>query len=318
MTFRFRLFPEIVLIALSSGTGYAQDAASPARPRAIMSPVPFWHDNSLQALNGRPGAFFDLPNGQLVIALPNTASASGYDQLRYGIANGADAAVVFSLQPSGVGMISYAYGLNGAPQARQQTQRFYILLPSHDSTLASPRSAWAFELENTTIPDRTATVALATMRMVGWTDPATAASKVFGLAVELQSTYLPGFANAFIEGRVANPFTAAALAGLPANIVAQVGNFLQPGIGSSTRTVIAPLFRPGADKLVIADNYSMGITELLRTGGLRQDSSYAVALLSAVNLYRENGGEGALTLPDVTPTNALDGTIQQAASLALK
>ena len=122
--------------------------------------MPFWHDGAPLDLNGSPGAFFDFPHGQLVILLPNAASAGGYKQLHYGIANGADAAIAFSLKPPNASMIEYAYIVNDDPQARQRSLRFYFLLPSHDSTLVPTPGPWGFGMQETTIPDRTAHLGL--------------------------------------------------------------------------------------------------------------------------------------------------------------
>jgi hypothetical protein len=156
------------------------------------------------------------------------------------------------------------------------------------------------------------------MRIVRWSNPIITANQVYSLATRLQSTYIPGFTDAFVEGQVANQFTPADLKGLPDSVAAQVRAFLQPGIGSSGHTVLAPLFRPGASKPVIADNYYIGIKKLMRTRMLGQDSAYTGALSNALELFLQNGGAGALTLPTVAPSTALDSTIQQAASLAFK
>lgn len=314
--FQFRFLTGVILVASSAVFCYGQ--AQSAQPTVVMSPVPFWHNSSLSSLNGQPAAFFDLQQGQLVVVIPDQFSVGRYQQLRYGIPNGTKATINFSLQPSATGAINYTYNLNDDPQARQRTHDFYILLPSHDSTLQAATGVWPCGFVDTAIPDRTSTVALGMMRMVRWTDPAPNASKVYGLTTGLQSMYLPGFAQAFVEGLVASRFTHADLIGLPDNVVAQVQRFFEPGIGSSALTVLAPLFLPGADKLVVADNYFTGLTKLLHTGMLPKDSAYTNALLSAINLFRDTGGEGTLMLPGVMPTNALDATIQEAASLALK
>lgn len=154
--------------------------------------------------------------------------------------------------------------------------------------------------------------------MVHWSDPTPTPNKVLGLGMTAVSSYLPGFADAFIEGNVANPLTAQALSGLPSDVAAQAAHFLQPGLGSSGCQVLAPLFRPGADKLVVAANYHYGIQSLTNAGSLNAKSAYVGALLDALAVFLQSGGTAALAIPTVAPSGPVETAIQQAVSLALK
>ncbi len=207
----------------------------------IFSPLPAWSSDASQSGNGSPGAFFDFEQLQVVLLVPDPSGAPGLKQVRYDVPNGTNASVTFSVQPAAGGKILYSYWLTDSPQSRQRAQKFAVLLPSHDSTLVWLPCAWTWGMDQTTLPDRTATVPLATMRMAYWNDPAPTANKVFGLEMAAASTYLPGFADAFVEGYVANPLTAQALTRMPGDVAAKAGRFLQPGVGTSSRTVIAPL-----------------------------------------------------------------------------
>jgi hypothetical protein len=300
----------------------SQAPAQNIKPAHIFgSPLPPWPgDNVPLNTQGSEAAFFDFGRHQAVIVTPNSNSPQGYSISRYDVPNGNNAHVDFSIQPSAGGVIAYSYVLNDDPQSPQLLHRFTILLPGHDLTLASPRGAgWNFTTEQTGIPDRTATVLLGTMQMVHWSNQAPASSRASGLALTLRSSYLPGFADAFMEGYVGNPLSADQIDHLPASIAAPLKSLLQPGIASTPRIVLAPLFKPGAPQLVIAGNFRWGLQALSNSGILSGNSSYIRDLSQKLLDFIQaaaSGGATSLALPSATPSSPIENTIQQAVLLA--
>jgi len=287
-------------------------AQGPAR--IVKSPVPIWNE---VAPPEKPGAFFDPSQNQVVLAIPTPGNAN-LRWLRYDIPNGANAAVEFSVQASSAGSIQYTYSLNDDPRAPQRSKRFRMLLPAHDSSLVTSSNVWQFETESTTLPDRTATVRAGTMRFASWRDPASGEAKVSGLRLALESTYLPGFVDSFIEGQVKNPLTPEVVSNLPADIRQQAQQFLEPGIGNTPQFLIGPLFRPDTRKTVIAANYHFGISLLQRAGRIRPDSPYAKQLLDSLSTFLTAGYTPAPTMPSTAPSSPLEQVIHQALLLCFR
>jgi hypothetical protein len=155
------------------------------------------------------------------------------------------------------------------------------------------------------------------MRRVYWSRADARPERSYGLALSLTSTYLPGFADAYIEGYVATPFTASSLNGLSGDIATQASRFLQHGIGSSPYIVVAPLFRPDASRLVMASNYLWGIEALMQTGVV-QPTKFLRELSAQLSKFVQSEGVAALDMPTVAPSGAIDTAIQQAAVMAFK
>lgn len=287
--------------------------------RVVGSPVPFWPPEGIEAgRSGNQRVFFDSAENQVVFLLPDPSGLQAPRQIRYDIPNGATPSISFSVQAIADGKARYTYILGDDPRSRQRSQRLTILLPSHDNGLVSAPGNWKFGTENTTLPDRTATVAMATMRKISWTAPGP--NPAAALALGLESSYLPGFAEAFVEGQVPNPLTQEVLGALPAEVASQATPFLEPGFGTSKYVVLAPLFRPNASKLVIAANYHYGVSVLTQSvlteeGRLDPKSAYMKDLLAVLGSFLRSGGVGEL-LPKAAPSSALEAEIQKALTLA--
>ena len=284
--------------------------------RIVMSPVPIFEENSAQSSGpAKTGAFFDVKQNQLVLVLPGSGPLPV--QLRFDIPNGVNAAIGFSLQPLGMGTIKYEYSLSDDTASPQRSNRLMILLPNSDSSLAGS-GPWVFERERTSFAEHAGAAHMGTMTFASWRDPSSSEGKIAGLVVGLESTWLPGFADAFVEGHVKNPLGRSVLAGLPLQIAQQVEHFLQPGIGNSAHLVIAPLFRSNTPKIVVAANYHFGISALRQAGRIGAASPYADQLLQSLSRFVDAGGTGVLGATSAAPDGPLEKAIQQAVALALK
>ncbi len=284
----------------------------------VMSPVPIWSQSSaLQAPPaGQTAAFFDTAANQLVLVSSDALGSAR--QVRWDIPNATKAAVSFSIQ-SGPGGVAYTYALTDDPQALQRSKQLSILTPASDTGLESGASgSWQYSAVDSGLPDRTSAVNMGTMRWVRWRDASSGKGKIAGARFTMQSPYLPGFADAFVEGQVDNPITADALANLPPQIGGQAKQFLQPGIGSAPYIILAPLFRPGTSKHVIAANYHYGISALMRSSALGSAPAYSQQLLQSLGAFLNAGATGAIALPSVAPNSPVEKAIQQSVALALQ
>jgi hypothetical protein len=209
---------------------HAQLAAQSAKPARIeFSPIPILSPSSLDtAPADKPTAFYDTIKHQVVIQVPSTTGIP--NRLRYDIANGAHPSVSFGIHRSSTGAIEYQYVLTDDPLSVQRSQEFELLLPANDTTLAAGVTSWNFTISETTIPDRTSSQNMASLRSISWQNTSTANSVVSGVALQLSSRYLPGFTTAFVAGQTSNPLTATTILGLPSLLQPQLQSFLERGI----------------------------------------------------------------------------------------
>jgi hypothetical protein len=303
-----RLISGFVVI---SAIGVSSSAPAQQPARLVKSPIPIWND---AILPDKPGAFFDPGRNQVIIVL-SAPGEGGLRQLRYDVSNGTEASVEFSVQPLANGVLHYTYALNDAPRAPQRSKRVRMLLPAHDASLVASSNRWQFETEATTFPDRTATVRGGLMSFAAWRDPAAGEDKVAGLIMGLDSKYLPGFIDTFVEGQVNNPLGPEILAALPAEIKQQAQHFLEPGTGNTPQIVLGPLFRPDTNKQIIAANYHFGISVLQRGGRIATDSSFAKQLLENLSVFLTGASKAGPVMPSAVPSSALEQVIQKALSL---
>src|SRR6266404_296366 len=280
MTTRSRLWLSVCILILSA-SARAQSSAQPTKPgRLVFSPIPFLTPTALQGTpSGKPVAFFDAAANQILIQLPADGTTLPQRQIRYDIPNGAHPLLAFSVDQSGAGPSKYTYSITDNPRDPQRTQRVEILLPSSDTGLISPAVGWKFASVATTLPDRSSTVNNGTMNAVSWENPSSGSTLVSGISLSIASTYLPGFANAFIAGKTGNPLTRDVLVGQPAALQPQLQQFLESGIGQTSYWVIGPLFKGETSKAVIAANFHFGVSVLIRNGQLDGNSPYISSLI---------------------------------------
>lgn len=282
------------------------------------STLPPYTDSNLPN-DGHAHALFDFPNNQIVIILPPDQSGGSPRTLRYDVPNRVNPEISWAVAASPSGGYSYSYSLNDDPQSRQRSSWLAVLVPDHDTTLArADTSPWQFSVTHTQVPDRTSTVAMAAMNMVSWSDPSPLLTRLVGQKFALASQYSPGFCAFFVEGLVTNPLTAQALASIPAAIAPDVQRATSPGIGSTQKLAICPLFRTGTSKTVIASNYFLGIQHLAKQGDLDSTSKYFQQLSNYLQNFLSSGGVGSLASPDFEPGPSLERQIQNALSISLQ
>ncbi len=281
--------------------------------RMIRLPAPPWTG---EASSPAQHVYYDSQNHQIVIVPPATGGAPAAPQ-RFDLPDGTRPIVTSSVSGESGSALAYSYQITDSPDTFQRTARIDILLPSHDSGLTGG-GAWPLAFKATNIPDRTATVAWASMRWAYLQDPKPTPGKLAGLSLSLTSTYLPGFADAVAEGYAANPISAAAVAGFDAATAAQLQRFLDPYARGNIFVLLAPMFRPGASELVIASNYNLAIQQLARGGALDANSPFVVDELNRLRSFLEGQGEIQLGTPAVAATSPLEKEIQQAMSIALQ
>ncbi|MBI2685895.1 MAG: hypothetical protein HYX27_06245 [Acidobacteria bacterium] len=285
--------------------------------RLIMSPVPFLttdaHNKVLS--DKKQSAFFDSKRNQLVLFVANLSDGP-LEERRYDIPNATRANLNSSVATSDGKIFHYTFSLTDHPQTPQAAARLALFLPGSDNTLECTVARWAFTRQPTDIGDRVSAVHGGKMAYAVWEYSAKSPA-AFQQAV-LRSTYKPGFADAYVSGRVAKPLTSDGLAGLSPELVQQVQDFLTPGIGSNHHLVIAPIFRPGLSKEVIAANFHYGISVLMNNGSLARDSAYSRELLNNLSAFLGEQGLGAgIATPVAKPATALEVSIQQAAAISL-
>ena len=281
--------------------------------RIMRIPAPIWNTDA--QLANKPGAYFDPKANQLVV-IQSDATSTSPKEIRYDIPNGAHPTIGFSMARGKDGRITYTYSLQDTPRSLQVTQRFSLVLPAHDSALVPFGSTWTASFSQTSFPDRTATVPLAQMRLLTWSNPA--GSDPATMHSQLESAYLPGFVDAFVEGRVNNPLTADVIAVLPKQVAETARHFLLPGVGSYGMPVLGPLFRPDTSTAIIAANFQHGLSRSLKAGDIREDSAYAKELLAALERLTDAGGVGTLGIISATPSTPLEQQISVSIGLALE
>jgi hypothetical protein len=299
-----------VLILCCSSLG----AQPTARPMPTAAPA--WPgDGSLSSLDPKQSVFYDIPAAQVVI-LTRDASGNVLAVKRRDVPNRAAPSVAYTVQGAPGGLLQYRYIITDPASAQQRTRRISILLPSHDSGLSA--IGWPTTFVGTPFPDRSATVAFATMRNVVFEDPSSGSAKVQGLQLRLQSGYLPGLGEATVEGQVANPITSSDFSGVDKSVETALSGFLEPGLGSTRYTVLAPLFRPDTSKVAIASNFHYGISVLQTQGRLDASSAYVSQLLAALRGLLEASGAVAFPAVSAPPATPLEREIQNAIAIALQ
>lgn len=301
-----------LFLAVACGFVSAQSRLVPVR-----TPAPVWPgDAATAAASPQQNVFYDVANAQAVI-LTRGADGSVSAEVRRDIPNRATPSVSFSVQPSEGAGLQYSYTLTDPPSAMQRTKSVSVLLPDHDSGLSA--AGWPSRFESTTLPDRSATVSMATMRRLIWEDTSLSSAKIQSVQFVLNSTYLPGFGDAEIHGLVNSPIMPSDFSGLSAGSAAELAGFLEPGIGSTQYKVLVPLFRQDTSKLVIASNFSYAVTVLSHQGVLNASSPYVKQLAASLQQFLlGQGTAGAFQAVAVAPTTPLEQTIQGAVAIALQ
>jgi hypothetical protein len=290
-------------------------ATAQTKVRLVRSPVPFWPPD-VEAAN-KAGVYFDSKLNQIVIKAEQNPGSQILKEIRYDVANGTSPRVAFSATRTASGKISYSYSLVDDTVTPQVTLRLSLLLPASDASRTVGNSAWAAETSPTTIPDRTNALPLATMQFLGWTHPGKPVRGAASL-MQLESSYLPGFIDAFAEGDVPTPVTHAALATLPADLADQAARFMEPGVGSSGILVLGPLFRPDLPKSAIATNFHYGFERLMGSGAINPESAYAKAALAALDAFLQNGAIGRPQTIQPKPVTSFEQQLDSAMTLAFQ
>ena len=293
---------------LAAALAYGQSAS-----RAMKLPAPLWTG---QLNDPKQHIYYDIQKNQLVVISDTSAPAALAQQTRYDLPNRANPMILYTINASS-GTVIYTYVVNDDANSPQRSKRFSLLLPEHDSGLTAG-GAWKFAAEPTTLPDRTQTVSMATMRWVSLEDPSTAPAKVVGLSLGLRSTYLPGFVDALVEGLVAKPLTPEAVSGFDAATGAQLQPFLNRGSQGRPSFLLGPLFRPGAPKLAIGSNYDYGIQRLAHSGELDPNSIYVKTALDHLGTFVRGQGAVSFVPVDVAPTTPLEQQIQNGLNMSMR
>ncbi len=298
---------------LLAASGCLLSAQSP-QAIPILTPAPVWPgESAAAATNGT--VFYDVPNVQAVI-LTRDGDGNVAGEVRRDVAGWAKPSVSFSVQGLPLGTLLYSYTLNDPPSARQRTNLVSVLLPDHDSGLTA--SGWPSTFQATSLPDRSATVSMATMRNLIWADASMSTAKIQNLQLTLQSAYLPGFGDAEVQGMVNNPVTQSDIDALSGDAAQQLAGFLASGVGSTRYKVLVPLFRPDTSKLVIASNYYYGVFSLQHARLLSPNSPYVTQLAASLQQFTMQGGTSPLQAPAAAPSTALEQLIQSAVSIAFQ
>jgi len=300
------------LSLLAVTVGFASAQAPRLTPLRI--PAPLWPGEAAATTNTEQGVYYDLANAQAVI-LTRGAGGNVVGEVRRDIPNLATPAVSFSVQRS-QGSLLYSYVLTDPPSAKQRTKSVSVLLPDHDSGLAT--TGWPTQFAATTLPDRSATVSMATMRSLTWEDQSLSSASIQNLQLALRSNYLPGLGDAEVQGLVNNPITPADFSGLSPDVAKQLSAFLEAGMGSTRYTVLLPLFRQDTSKLVIASNYSYAVSLLSRRQLLNSGSAYVTQLAASLQQFLGQGGTSAFQAVDAVPATPLEQAIQSAVAIALQ
>jgi len=300
----------VAVCLLACGVATAQ-----TKVRLVRSPVPFWSPD-VEAAN-KPGVYFDTKLNQIVIKVAQPPGSQVLQEIRFDVANGASPRVLFSTTETGTGKITYSYSLVDDTAMPQATRRLSLLLPAADAGLIIGKSAWLAATSKSAIADRTSGFPLATMQFLAWTHPGTPVRDMPNV-FQLESSYLPGFVDAFAEGDVRSPLTHALLGTLSTDLSDQAARFLEPGVGSSGLVVLGPLFRPDLPKSAIAANFHYGFDRLMRSGILDPDSSYGKAALSTLDAFLQNGATGRPQAIQAKPVTPLEQQLQSAMTLAFR
>lgn len=297
--------------ALLVTAGGLMSAQSP-RTTPVRIPAPVWPGKAAAVGTGA-SVFYDVQNAQAVI-LTRDGNGNVTGEVRRDVTGLARPSVSFSVQRLAQGAVLYSYALIDPPSAKQRTKRVSVLLPDHDGGLLA--AGWPSRFETTTLPDRSATVSMATMRNLIWEDPSVSATKIAYLQLSLQSTYLPGFGDAEVQGMANNPVTQSDIDVLSGDAAKKLAGFLESGIGTTRYLVMVPLFRVDTSKFVIASNYYYGVSALQRARLLSESSPYALQLAAALQEFLTQQGSGSLPATSAAPATALEQAIQSAVAIA--
>jgi len=283
--------------------------------RAGLSPVPLYPLNG-DLTNAPSGTkvFLDPEGHQLVIV--GADPSSGLSQLqRFDLADRASATLNSSVTTKTGGTVEYSYGVVDSAPGQHGATSVSLRLPAPASALSAAAGSMPFAVSETNLPNRYAPVE-GTLRMIAWTAPAGSPS-LQPAPLAIDSAYLPGFADAFIQSAAAHPLTPAAVAALPADAAQQAAPFLQPEWSSRRAFVIAPMFAPGVPKRWIVANFFAAVSSLIQSGDLQKDSPFVTQFLGSLTTYLTGAVEAApIALPSVLPQSPLEQAIQSAARLS--
>ena len=300
-------------LILQAAFGQAQNGAS-----ARISPVPLWPlDGNRTGEYLKYSVFINPEAAEIVVVLPDSSSAPGERVLRYGNPAEVSASISVHIAHGAIAHDQYIYTVDEADRSRKRVNRVRLLLPQNDQSLASDSSVWSAASEGTELPDRATLTPAARMRLLTWTNPAIQPAPVRGVGLRLSSSLLPGFTEAFVQGKVAHELTLQDVASFPDTIAASARVLLQPEWSSQRSLVLAPLFAADAPKKFIAENYYYGISRLSQTDSLDSNSSFVKAVLSLLDAYLR-GNSSVFSTSDLNPLapTALEREIATALQIA--
>jgi hypothetical protein len=275
---------------LGASAVLAQTAA-----RVVVFPAPLLPKNGMDASTTASGqkVFVDLASGQLVVVADSSKPGG---QFRFDMTDQTDSSVRSSVSSGGTAGYTYSYSVRTLGAGRPATH-LSVLMPA-GAVPAGLAGAAILKVGTSSVPNRLAPEA-GNLTMISW-DPPFPSAVLDGVRLQLTSHYLPGFTDAFLQSKAANPISANALASLPADAAQQVQPFLQPEWSSVRTMAIAPIFPPGVAPRWIAANFQLGINGLVRRKELSASSVVATALLASLDAYLRTDTDAPLPkLPTV-------------------
>ncbi len=286
-----------------------------------VSPIPLWPlDGARTGASAAHNVFLNPETSELIVVLPDANTPAGERVLRYGDPSWVRASLSAHIAPSGSGVLRYVYTVTERPGSRQRVGRVRLLLPELDAQLVPDQSGWPASFTATTQLDIASLAANSKLRLLTWTNSAgPAAIPGGGVLLVITSRFLPGFTDALIQGQVAHELTEEEVKSFPEPVAAAARRAMEIEWRSEGHVVMAPLFRAGTPKEVIAGNYHFGMSRMMVSGALKKESVFVSTVLTFLTGFLQHSpGMAAPSQLGAIATSPLEQEIAAALDLAFR
>jgi hypothetical protein len=261
--------------------------------QGMISSIPAWPADGKIPENIQNNYVFLGPRlGEIIVSYPaslDDPSQTGRRTFTFELRNQVSPTFTVQLAKDSNGLFSYDYTLRNGESAKQSIQSWFLVGPAQDASFVSTGAGWS---ASKALTARTRQTALPTVSQVGATVMFHAPAGQTMLpgdargGFHLTSSYSPGFTTAYVKGDVG----LIRFPDLPTVVGDQVGILQQPGWDSKVGVILGPRFPPEWSPQAIAADFHIGISKLVATGALQQNSPFVKAALDKLAGSIQAGG----------------------------
>jgi hypothetical protein len=255
---------------------------------AQLSPVPLYPgDGNIPPELKDYFVFLDPETWDLVVSYPEGDSTSVRKRFKVGLARHVVPSLAVEVKKQASGSYSYRYTVSNRGNARQAIKSWYLSVPRPKApdpadpssrTVSVPAGPWR-QIDYAFSPGNWSK---------RWDSQEVNANIRPGMgpqSFQIQTENKPGFTTAYFQGPT--PHNEIALHGMPQRVIDQLELCQDLQFNSASVSTLGPMFAPGTLRVVIAGDFHVGISMLIKQGRLDAASPFIKDALFALQQFIE-------------------------------